>query len=307
MKKPVLVVMAAGMGSRYGGLKQMDPVDGQGHIIMDYSIYDAKRAGFEKVVFVIKREIEEGFKNTVGNRISKHMETVYVFQDPTNLPDGYAVPEGRVKPWGTAHAVYSCLDVLDGPFAVINADDYYGAEAFRLVYDHLAAHEDDEKYRYVMVSYLLGNTLTEHGYVSRGICEVNGRGELTGITERVHIEKKKDGIAFTEDGGATWTYVPEQKPVSMNMWGFTESILVEIAKGFPGFLEQGLGENPMTCEYYLPAVVSRLLDEGRASVKVLASGDKWYGITYKEDKETVAEAIQGMKDRGMYPQELWES
>lgn len=307
MKKPVLVVMAAGMGSRYGGLKQIDPVDEQGHIIMDFSIYDAKRAGFEKVVFVIKKEIETEFKNAVGNRIAQYMEVAYVFQDITNLPDGYTVPAGRTKPWGTAHAVYSCLDEIDGPFAVINADDYYGVEAFQLIYDYLTTHEDDEKYRYVMVAYLLGNTVTDNGYVSRGICEVNADDELTEITERVHIEKRAEGIAFTEDDGGTWEYLPEQKPVSMNMWGFTQSILGEIKKGFPRFLDKGLQENPMKCEYYLPAVVSGLLESGQAAAKVLTSRDKWYGITYKEDKPVVMTALQRMKDEGLYPQNLWES
>ena len=306
MKKPVLVIMAAGMGSRYGGLKQIDPVDDEGHIIMDFSMYDARRAGFEKVVFIIKRENEADFKEAVGNRIAKYMETAYVYQELSNIPDGFAVPEGRVKPWGTAHAVLSCIDEVDGPFAVINADDYYGQEAFRLIYDYLASHGDDEKYRYTMVGYQLGNTVTDNGHVARGICSMNENGELTAIRERTRIEKRDGGIAFTEDDGATWQSVPADSVVSMNMWGFTASILKEIREGFPAFLEEGLKTNPMKCEYFLPAVVSRLVETDRAAVAVLKSADKWYGVTYKEDKPVVVEAIQKMKDEGRYPQHLWE-
>lgn len=306
MNKPVLVIMAAGMGSRYGGLKQMDPVDSEGHIIMDFSMYDAKRAGFDKVIFIIKREFEEGFREKVGKRIEKYMEVSYAFQDIGNIPAGYEVPEGRVKPWGTAHAVLSCIDQVDGPFAVINADDYYGREAFQLIYDYLSAHEDDEKYRYTMVGYLLGNTVTDNGHVSRGICETNMHGELVSVEERTRIEKRDGGIAFTEDDGKTWTEVSGDAVVSMNMWGFTKSILHEIRDGFPAFLDKGLKSNPMKCEYYLPAVVSRLLEEGKATAAVLKSADKWYGITYKEDKPVVVAALQKMKDDGIYPKHLWE-
>ncbi len=306
MNKPVLVIMAAGMGSRYGGLKQMDPVDSEGHIIMDFSMYDAKRAGFDKVIFIIKREFEEGFREKVGKRIEKYMEVSYAFQEIGNIPAGYEVPEGRVKPWGTAHAVLSCIDQIDGPFAVINADDYYGREAFQLIYDYLSAHEDDEKYRYTMVGYLLGNTVTDNGHVSRGICETNMHGELVSVEERTRIEKRDGGIAFTEDDGKTWTEVSGDAVVSMNMWGFTKSILHEIRDGFPAFLDKGLKSNPMKCEYYLPAVVSRLLEEGKATAAVLKSADKWYGITYKEDKPVVVAALQKMKDDGIYPKHLWE-
>ncbi len=306
MDKPVLVIMAAGMGSRYGGLKQIDPVDGDGHIIMDFSIYDAKRAGFEKVIFIIKRENEEDFKNTIGSRVEKYMEVAYTYQELSDLPEGYQVPEGRVKPWGTAHAVLSCIHEIHGPFAVINADDYYGAEAFQLIYDYLESHPDDEKYRYAMVGYELGNTVTDNGHVARGICEMNEKGELTGIHERTRIEKREGGIAYSEDDGATWIPVPADSTVSMNMWGFTKSILKEIRDGFPAFLDQGLKENPMKCEYFLPAVVSGLLGEGRAAAAVLKSPDKWYGMTYKEDKPVVAAAIRRMKDEGLYREHLWE-
>ena len=306
MNKPVLVIMAAGMGSRYGGLKQIDPVDEEGHIIMDFSMYDAKRAGFEKVIFIIKKENEENFKEAVGDRMAKYMDVSYAFQELANIPEGYEVPEGRVKPWGTAHAVLSCIDQIDGPFAVINADDYYGQEAFKLIYDYLASHEDDEKYRYTMVGYHLGNTVTDNGHVARGICDMNENGELVAIHERTRIEKRDGGIAFTEDDGETWTSVPADATVSMNMWGFTKSILTEIKEGFPAFLEEGLQSNPMKCEYFLPTVVSDLLGEDRATVAVLKSADKWYGVTYKEDKPVVVAAIKRMKEEGLYPVHLWE-
>ena len=306
MNKPVLVIMAAGMGSRYGGLKQIDPVDGEGHIIMDFSMFDAKRAGFEKVIFIIKKENEADFKEAVGDRMSKYMDVSYAFQELNNIPEGYEVPEGRVKPWGTAHAVLSCIDQIDGPFAVINADDYYGKEAFQLIYDYLASHQDDDKYRYTMVGYELGNTVTDNGHVARGVCSMNENGELIAIHERTRIEKRDGGIAFTEDDGRTWTAVPADTIVSMNMWGFTKSILKEIKEGFPAFLDKGLIENPMKCEYFLPTVVSDLLGEERATVAVLKSADKWYGVTYKEDKPVVVEAIQKMKDAGLYPKHLWE-
>ena len=306
MSKPVLVIMAAGMGSRYGGLKQIDPIDEQGHIIMDFSIFDAKRAGFEKVVFIIKRENEQDFKEAVGKRIEEVMEVEYVFQDVQNIPAGFPVPEGRVKPWGTAHAVLSAIDVIDGPFAVINADDYYGRDAFQKIYDYLSTHKDDEKYRYTMVGYELGNTLTENGHVSRGICSLNEKGELVSVVERTHIEKKGDGAVYTEDGGATWHSIPVDSVVSMNMWGFSASFLQEAKQGFVSFLEENLVNNPMKCEYYLPTVVSNLLADNRATVAVLTSIDRWYGVTYKEDKPVVVAAIKNMKESGLYPERLWK-
>ena len=244
MKKPVLVIMAAGMGSRYGGLKQIDPVDKEGHIIMDFSLFDAKRAGFEKVIFIIKKENEDSFREAVGNRMAKYMEVSYVFQDINNIPEGFEVPEGRVKPWGTGHAVLSCIDEIDGPFAVINADDYYGRHAFEAIYNYLSEHEDD-KYRYAMVGYLLKNTVTDNGHVARGICTTNEEGELVNITERTRIEKRDGKIAFTENDGETWENLPEDTLVSMNMWGFTRSILDELKAEFPQFLKKGLTENPI--------------------------------------------------------------
>lgn len=306
MKKPVLVIMAAGMGSRYGGLKQIDPIDADGHMIIDFSLFDAKRAGFEKVVFIIKEENEEVFKEVIGNRIAGYMDVEYVFQNIHNIPDGFAVPEGRVKPWGTGHAVLSCIDVVDGPFAVINADDFYGYEAFKVIYDYLSTHEDDEMYRYTMVGYKLENTVTENGHVARGVCSTNEVGELVGIKERTRIEKKEDGIAFTEDEGESWTYLPADTLVSMNMWGFSASILQELKAQFPAFLEKGIAANPMKCEYFLPEVVSGLLKDGKATVAVLPSADKWYGVTYKEDKPIVMDAVRRMKENGTYPVKLWE-
>ena len=307
MKKPVLVIMAAGMGSRYGGLKQIDPVDNEGHIIMDFSIYDAKRAGFEKVVFIIKKAIEKEFKAGIGDRISQYMDVEYVYQELDTLPEGFEVPEGRVKPFGTGHAILSCKDVVDGPFAVINADDYYGVHAFQEIYNYLTENEDDEKYHYAMVGYILSNTLTENGYVSRGICEMDKDAFLTGITERTHIEQRDMGVQFTEDDGQTWEDIAADSIVSMNMFGFTVSMLKELECRFPEFLEKGLKENPMKCEYFLPSVVSDLIEEDKADVKVLRSEDRWYGITYKEDKEAVVSAVQKLKDTGVYPQHLWEA
>lgn len=305
MKKPVLVIMAAGMGSRYGGLKQMDPVDNEGHKIIDFSIYDAKRAGFEKVIFVIKKELEKDFRELVGNPISKHMEVEYVFQSLDNIPEGLSIPEGRVKPWGTGHAVLSCYDVIDGPFAVINADDYYGASAFQMIYDFLSEARDDSYYRYTMVGYRLKNTVTDNGYVSRGVCDTDSNQMLQGIVERTRIEKHEDGIAYSEDGGNTWNPLSEETIVSMNMWGFTVSILDELKKRFELFMNEEVRNNPEKAEYFLPSVVDQLLSAKKALVKVLNSEDKWYGVTYKEDKEGVVKAIASMKASGIYPTKLW--
>ena len=285
MKKPILVIMAAGMGSRYGGLKQIDPVDAQGHIIMDFSIYDAKRAGFEEVVFIIKKENEADFRESIGNRMSKIMKVSYVYQELSNLPEGFEVPEGRVKPFGTGHAILSCIDAISGPFAVINADDYYGVHAFQ------------DK---------VENTLTENGHVARGVCTTDEQNHLVAIHERTHIEKRGDQTEYTEDDGQTWTVIPEGSLVSMNMWGFSASILKELKERFPVFLKKNLSVNPMKCEYFLPEVVSNLLSEGKATVEVRKSLDKWYGVTYKEDKPFVVAAIQSLKDQDLYPQKLWE-
>lgn len=304
MQKPVLVIMAAGMGSRYGGLKQIDPVDGEGHIIMDFSLYDAMEAGFEKVIFVIKKENEKDFKDAVGDRVAKHMQVEYAFQDIADIPPGYRVPEGRVKPWGTGHAVLSCRKLLTGPFAVINADDYYGKSAFSQIYDYLTSHEDGEKQEYAMIGYFIENTLTENGHVARGVCRTDASGHLLGITERTHIEKKGADTAYTEDDGASWHVIGAGSTVSMNMWGFTAGFMKELEAGLEPFLQKGLAENPQKCEYFLPSVVDGLIREGKANVTVLKSADRWYGVTYKEDKEQVAAAVREMKERGMYPQDF---
>ncbi len=304
MGKPILVIMAAGMGSRYGGLKQIDPIDDQGHIIMDFSIYDAMAAGFEKVVFIIKRANEQAFKESIGNRVSQKIQVEYVYQELDKIPQGFDVPEGREKPFGTGHAILCCRDMLDGPFVVINADDYYGKHAYQAVYDYLMEHQDDEKYRYAMVGYALKNTLTEHGHVARGICRTNDQGFLEEIVERTHIEKRGDGAAYTEDEGKSWTKVSADSIVSMNMWGFSRSILQELETGFVNFLQNELPNNPLKAEYYLPMAVGELLQEGKASVRVLTSRDKWHGVTYKEDKKMVVEAIAELKKQGLYPEEF---
>lgn len=306
MSKPVLVIMAAGMGSRYGGLKQIDPVDEQGHMIIDFSIYDAIRAGFQKVVFIIKKENEADFRAAIGNRMERQLEVEYVYQEMNSLPAGYEVPKGRQKPFGTGHAVLSCSSVVDGPFAVINADDYYGRHAYQMIYDYLSNHQDDEKYRYTMVGYVLENTLTDNGHVARGVCVTDEQHYLTGINERTHIEKRNGNAEYTENDGATWTRIPEGSTVSMNMWGFSASILQELKERFPKFLDQNLKINPLKCEYFLPTVVNDLIDEGKATVEVLKSLDKWYGVTYKEDKEYVVNAIQNLKKSGLYPEFLWK-
>ena len=307
MERPVLVVMAAGMGSRYGGLKQLDPVGPHGQLIIDYSIYDARRAGFDTVVFVIKREHEAEFRAAIGDRLGGAMTVKSAFQAREDLPEGERVPEGRVKPWGTAQAVLAARHVVDGPFAVVNADDYYGPEGFRAIYDYLTAHPDGAAgYEYAMVGYRLENTVTEHGSVSRGVCREDEDGYLERVTERTRIEKDGTAIRYTEDGGATWTVLPGDTVVSMNLWGFTRSYLEEAWARFPAFLERTRAENPLKGEYYLPAVVSALIDEGKARVKVLRSRDKWYGVTYQEDKPTVVAALADMTARGLYPERLWE-
>ena len=305
-KKPVLVVMAAGMGSRYGGLKQIDPVGSCGEAILDYSLYDAYRAGFETAVIIIKDAIRKDFMDTVGKRLERcPMEIRYAYQELDKLPEGYTVPAGRTKPWGTCHAVLCAGDAIDGaPFAVVNADDYYGKSAFRVVYDYLLHAADGEKYDYCMVGYQLGNTVTDHGSVARGVC-VTENGLLTAITERTRIEKRPEGIAFTEDG-ENWHVLPPETPVSMNLWGYTSSFLAEIESRMAAFLEKALAENPNKGEFYLPMLVSDLLQENKARVTVLHSPDKWYGVTYAADRPQVVAAIAQMTAEGKYPDGLWK-
>ncbi|MDE6589481.1 MAG: NTP transferase domain-containing protein [Oscillospiraceae bacterium] len=307
MDKPVLVIMAAGMGSRYGGMKQLDPVGSHGQLIIDYSIYDAHRAGFDTVIFVIKEENEADFRACIGDRVSKVMDVKYAFQRKDDLPEGYRVPEGRVKPWGTAQAALAARELIHGPFAIINADDYYGPEAYRLIYDHLCTHPDGDLYEYAMVGYLLKNTVTENGSVARGVCAVDSRGVLQTIVERTTVEKDGDNARFTEDGGKNWAPLPGDTTVSMNMWGFTHSFLDEAQARFPAFLDKALAENPLKGEYFLPSVVEQLIRDGKARVRVLLSRDKWYGVTYREDKPTVVAAIADKTSAGLYPDQLWEA
>ena len=305
MNKPVLVVMAAGMGSRFGGLKQLEPIDEHGHVILDYTVYDAHRAGFDTVVFVIKPEIEKDFREKAGDRIARVMDVKYVFQNVDDLPEGYSVPEGRTKPWGTAQAVLAARNVVDGPFAVINADDYYGPEGFEEIYNYLIHHPDTPgMYEYAMVGYLLKNTVTENGSVARGICTETASGYLHSVVERTRIIQGDRCPMYAEDDGE-WHDLCEDDIVSMNLWGFQKSYLQEAWDGFPAFLDKALAENPLKAEYFLPSVVSGLLSQHKARVKVLRSNDRWYGVTYKEDKPGVEEALRDLREKGLYPEELW--
>lgn len=306
MEKPILLIMAAGLGSRYGGLKQIDPVDDKGQIIIDYSIYDALKAGFKKVVFIINRQNESDFREVIGDRVSKFMDVEYVFQDIYDIPDGIDFPEDRVKPWGTAHAIYAARDHIKGPFAVINSDDFYGESSFKQIYDFLDDNRDDDKFNYAMVAYVLENTITENGYVSRGVCSVDEGGYLLDLVERTRIEKFEDGIKFSMDDGKSWIQIERNSLVSMNLWGFTRSFVDEIEKGMENFLKENLKLNPLKCEYYIPYVVNELLKAQRARVRVLESQDKWYGVTYKEDKAGVVDAIRNMKKAGKYLDVLWK-
>ncbi|MBR2822422.1 MAG: nucleotidyltransferase [Clostridia bacterium] len=304
-KSPILLVMAAGMGSRYGGLKQMDPVGPAGESILDFSVYDACRAGFRRVIFLINHKIDADFRRLVGDRIARHLDVSYAYQELSALPDGFSAPEGRVKPFGTGHAVLCCRNLIDAPFAVINADDYYGPHAFRQAYEALSHLEDDEKQRFMMVAYRLKNTLTENGYVARGVCETHPDGTLKEIHERTHIISTMDGPLYTEDGECYRRLDPDA-PVSMNMWGFTPSLLTALAERFPLFLRRDVPANPLKAEFFLPFVVNDLLDEGKATVKVLRSEDRWWGVTYREDRPQVCAALQSLTDSGLYPSPLWD-
>ncbi len=305
MSEPILAILAAGMGSRYGGLKQIDAMDEQGHIIMDFSLFDAYRAGFRRVVFIIKPELHDTFREVIGDRVAKYMQVEYAFQKLDELPEGFSAPEGRTKPWGTTQAVLAAAPYLNAPFAVINADDYYGKEAFALLYQFLKTAQDDTRYHYAMVGYHIENTLTENGSVARGVCETEG-GMLTGIRERTRIEKRADGAAYTEDDGKTWVAIPAGNTVSMNMWGFGVSILPELARRFRVFLAQEAPQNPLKSECYLPNVVGEMLAEGLCDVRVLKTPDKWHGVTYQEDRPSVVQAIRDLKAAGVYPERLWE-
>ena len=294
--------MAAGMGSRFGGLKQMTPVDDEGHFIIDFSLYDAYQAGFRRVAFIIKHEIEKTFRETIGARMERIFHVDYVFQELSCLPEGFTVPEGRKKPWGTAHAVACCRGIVEGPFAVINSDDFYGREAYAAIYRFLT--ENETPHHYAMLGYQLRNTVTEFGSVARGVCHVEN-GFLHDITERTKIFKRGDDAAFTEDG-VTFTPISGDTLVSMNFWGFTPQILEEIWAKFPAFLEENLPVNPEKCEFYLPTVVGDQLKAKTACVRVLPCMEAWYGVTYKEDLPNVKLAIGRLKNEGKYPQNLWD-
>ena len=302
-----LVVMAAGMGSRYHGLKQIDPVGKSGEIIIDFSLYDAWKAGFRKVVFIINEDMEADFRETVGDKVSRFMEVHYVFQSLEDLPEGYCVPKGRTKPWGTAHAVLSCRHVVNGPFAVINADDYYGRKAFQLIHDYLVSMEEtkDGMYHYAMVGYTLENTMTENGFVARGVCTIDENACLQDIQERIRIGKRNGLSQYTEDG-KHWITIPAGSIVSMNLWGFGPSFLRELECSFPVFMDKIIREDPLKGEFFLPSAVDVLLKNGKASVKVLHTPDRWYGVTYREDKPALMKALAHMQETGVYPEKLWE-
>jgi len=302
MNKPVLIIMAAGLGSRYGGPKQIAPVDDAGHIMIDYSIYDARRAGFETVIFVVNPKMERDFREAVGDRVSRHLEARYAPQLLESLPAGYEVPRGRAKPWGTAHAVLSAKRLVSAPFAVINADDFYGEAAFRQIYTFLAERADEA--HHAMVGYNVENTLTEHGHVARGVCRTDRDGNLLEIVERTHIAPRPGGAAYTKDG-RSYTFLPAGTVVSMNMWGFARSMMEEIESRFSSFLAENLPANPLKCEYFLPLVPNALLRENKVRIRVLPTPDRWYGVTYAEDMPVVRHAIATMKDQGKYPRDLW--
>ena len=304
MKNPILVVMAAGMGSRYGGLKQIDPVDEQGHIIMDFSIYDAVKAGFKKVVFIIKEENEKDFKAAIGDRLSKVIDVSYVYQKLENIPEGFTVPEGRIKPFGTGHAILSCINEVDAPFAVINADDYYGKEAYVKVHDYLVQEQPaDDVLHICMAGFRLGNTLSDNGSVTRGLCHITD-GKLTGVTETHNIFKTADGAERREDGQPA-EKLDLNELVSMNMWGLTPAFMDTLYDGFVEFL-QNVKAGDIKAEYLLPVMIDALIQKGTAQVDVLETKDTWFGVTYQEDKEVVIKAFKELTEAGVYPNGLYK-
>ena len=300
MQEPTLVILAAGMGSRFGGLKQITPVDEHGHAIIDFSLFDAYRAGFRRVACIIKHEIEADFKAVVGRRAEKYFDVRYVYQQIENLPEGYSVPEGRTKPWGTGHAVLCAAQAVDGPFAVINADDFYGRTAYTALYDYLTGERPENEH--AMVAYQLKKTVTESGSVARGICRVED-GFLTDVVERTRIEKRGSDAAYTEDG-ENWLPLSGELPVSMNCWAFSHSMMDELIKRFPAWLDENVPKNPMKCEYFLPSVANALIKDGEGSVRVLNCHETWYGVTYKEDLQSFKDAMKRMRTEGIYPEAL---
>ena len=302
--KPTLVIMAAGMGSRFGGLKQLTPVGPNGQMIIDYSVYDAYKSGFKKFVFVIKKQIEKEFKEVIGNRLASKYDVEYVFQELDKLPKGFSVPEGREKPWGTGHAILCCKDVVKEPFMVINADDFYGAESYKVLADFLKQEQKCDKMQFAMAAYILKNTLTENGSVSRGVASVDENGKLTGLVERTHIEIVDGKPAFSEDGGKTFESLDENTPVSMNAWGFSKDMLDHLEELFIDFLKTTAKENPLKAEFYLPFAVNDMMAKGEAQTTVFKTNDKWYGMTYIEDKEDVVKAIADMTEKGVDPEKM---
>ena len=306
MKKTALVIMAAGIGSRFGGgIKQLEPVGPSGEIIMDYSIHDALEAGFDKIVFIIRKDLEADFREIIGNRIEKIAPVEYAFQEIGDLPEGFVVPEGRTKPWGTGQAILAAKDVIKEPFIVINADDYYGKEGFKRIHDYMIHEmdEDGEMYDMCMAGFVLRNTLSENGGVTRGICSVDEAGYLTKVTETYNIYHGEDGMhATTRDGEPV--EVELDKHVSMNMFGLPAKFLEELEEGFPRFLAN-IKDGDLKAEYLLPTIVDRCIHEKKGSVRLLETPDKWFGVTYKEDKPTVVAAIRKLVDDGVYPEKLF--
>ena len=303
--KPNLLIMAAGMGSRYGGLKQIDPIGPSGEVIIDYSLYDAKRAGFTDVTCIIKKEIEDDFRAVMDRGASKHLNITYAFQEIDKIPAGFTVPEVRKKPWGTGHAILCAKDFMKAPFAVINADDYYGPESFRALYNYLSGARLGSPYDFCMVGYRIENTVTLNGSVARGICEETSDNLLYKINERTRIEVHEGSIEYTEDEGKSWVRIPKGTLVSMNMFGFTPAIMNELEERFPEELSKILWRNPEKGEYLIPEVVGNLVNSGKATVRVLESSEVWYGVTYHDDKPTVMNAIRAKIDAGVYPEKLW--
>ncbi|MBQ6702737.1 MAG: NTP transferase domain-containing protein [Clostridia bacterium] len=303
--KPALIIMAAGMGSRFGGLKQVTPLGPSGELIIDYSIHDAMAAGFERIVFVIKHEIEDIFKDFIGNRIEKIVQTDYVFQELDELPEGYSIPEGRVKPYGTAHAVWCCRDVVKGPFMVINSDDYYGKDCFKLIYDFITKPVNDGIKHLAMAGYILENTLTENGTVSRGVCEIDSNYKIVDLVERTKIAIRDGQPMYTEDDGNTWTALDRKSYVSMNCWGYPAGMFDLFDRELRVFLD-GISSNPLKGEFYLPMMADKITKEGIADITVLPVSDKWFGVTYAEDKPKVMAALKELADTGVYAQRLWD-
>lgn len=305
MKSTTLVIMAAGIGSRFGGgIKQLEPVGPCGEIIMDYSIHDALEAGFNKIVFIIRKELEADFREIIGNRIEKLADVAYAFQELDDLPDGFTKPEARTKPWGTGQAILCCKGLLTDPFIVINADDYYGKEAFVKIHDYLVHLEPmKDKFNFCMGGFILGNTLSENGGVTRGVCQVNGENHLIGVNETSNIIKTQDGAGVLQEDGSTLP-IDSSSYVSMNMWGFTPDILQELEAGFTEFLSS-MKEGDLKKEYLLPIIIDQLIKSDKACITVLETNDKWFGVTYREDKDAVVESFKQLIANGIYKAPLF--